>query len=184
MKVFPALLEFPRKHVLNVSSISNQVAELVIEADSLDSLKAALNVPGCKLRLSTSLDARAPLSPNISVADADKFFLHRLDREITRLRALKKAHFDRVAAFLDDYKSNGTTFWATESRPTPIFMSSFMPTPAPTPAETSAIAPSPTSQSAPAEPESTKSSSIMDIVNDEDCEVHELMNSTPAASDL
>ena len=116
LNLFAALLEvkfkFPRRHILNVSPINHQLAEVVIEAGSLDSLRAALNVPGCNLRLSTTLDARNPVSADLSAQDARKFFDHRLNREITRLRSAQRSMFDHVANFLEMYKTDDIRFLA------------------------------------------------------------------------
>ena len=130
ISLFAATMEvkfkFPRKHILNVSPISHNIAEVVIYEDTYEDLRAALKTPGCTLLLSNTLDARAPLSERISSEDARKFFHNRIDKEIARLKATKNPLLSRVTDLLVLYKTDGTRFLTQESRPTPIYMSAFL----------------------------------------------------------
>ena len=130
LNVLGALLEvkygFPRRNIINVSPVNNIITELSINSSSLEALKAALDVPNCPFTLSTTLDVRAPLSDSISVTQASEIFDRRMTRVINRLMSLKNSRFSYIAVCMQDYKDNGTRYWAPETRPTEIFMHHFI----------------------------------------------------------
>ena len=130
--VFSSILEvkfnFPRRHVFNVSTITDRLVELVIDASSLDQLKSALSGPSCTLRLLTDLDVSSPLLANISAADAQAAFHKRLDKDIARLKQSARPLLLRVAKLLSTYKEDiSIRSLLPRARPTPTYLSAFIP---------------------------------------------------------
>ena len=85
--VFASILEakfkFPRKHVLNVSIVTDRLVEIVIDASTLDQLKTALSITSCPLTLFTDLDVSVPLDDIKTVEEIKTVFERRLEKEIT-----------------------------------------------------------------------------------------------------
>ena len=97
-----------------MSTISDRLVELVIDASSLDQLKSALSGPSCPLRLLTDLDVSSPILANISAEDAKAAFHKRLAIDIARLKQSARPLLLRVAKLLATYKED-----ISRARPTP-----------------------------------------------------------------
>lgn len=120
------LFSSPRKYIFNVSPISNCLAEVIIDASSLELLRTALSAPNCPISLSTDLQADEPLYAGTSMEDANRLFNKRIDKDITRLKSKKPFMFEKMAELLATYRSSGVRTKDVVSRPSPIYMSSFI----------------------------------------------------------
>lgn len=139
--------KFPKKFIINVSIVTDRLVEVVIDASSLDQLKTALSAENCPLTLFTDLDASVPLTDSITADMAKPIFLKRTQKEMTRLRASKYPLLLRVADLYASYSEDiNVRTLIPRNRPTPTYMSAFLPMDIDAPAEASTVS---TSSSAP-----------------------------------
>lgn len=142
--IFASIMEvkfrFPRKYIINVSVVTERLVEVTIDASSLDQLKAALSVDNCPLTLFTDLNVTVPISDHISNDEAKIIFSKRIAKEVTRLKLSKYPLLIRVADLLTAYAQNSTIRTSIpRSRPTPTYMSAFLPMDIDSPAEASSV---------------------------------------------
>ena len=118
---------FPRRHVLNVSVVTERLVEVVIDADSHDLLKSCLQDPLCPLTLIPDLDVSVPLHDHKTAEEAKLIFDRRLTREITRLQTSPRPALLRVGKLLAAYKADiSVRSLLPRPRPTPTYMSAFL----------------------------------------------------------
>lgn len=142
--LFGSILEvkfkFPKRFIINVSIITERLVEVIIDASSLEQLKAALSAENCPLTLFTDLDVSVPLTDRITKDEAKPIFSKRIHKELTRLRSSKYPLLLRVAKLYASYSEDiNVRTLIPRSRPTPTYMSAFMPMDIDAPAEASTV---------------------------------------------